>query len=227
MHRAHVVTGQVLVCLLAVAGAVARESDEERLYDDLVRFDGVLMRIRDGFVKPGDSMLTPSVINTYEKDGSPAACQMTVAIAKGRNPLMVVQTVTRRVPIAEFEAKVCDELAKVHPQFIAQARGERYRQLLKTMAPYAAAGVGGKKLELMVQYDGVYWRLPGGRRTEDPKALAAANTLFHWLEAVDPEDPRYVIHTIRRFHFNGNDLVSVSEKAYRRAKGAEPGNVFE
>jgi hypothetical protein len=198
-----------------------------RISADLIRFDGVLMRIRDKFVKPGDSVLTATVIDTYEKDGSPAACKATVAAARQRNPALVIRNGSRRYSLGEFDTKVCDELARLQPAFIADARAALRKANEKTMAPYIAAGIGGRKLDLMIRYDGVYWRLPGGDRTDDPKKLAAAPTLFQWLEAEDRDDPAYVIHTIRKFQFKGNDLAGVSEKAYRAKKGAVLGNVFE
>ncbi|HZI44746.1 MAG TPA: hypothetical protein VFD53_05980 [Ilumatobacter sp.] len=213
--------------MLDVCGQYARLHAGYQLHVDLRRFDGVLLRIRDKFVKPGDSVLTRTVIDTYERDGSPAACRTTVAAAKARDPMLVINTGTSTYTIAEYEAKVCDQLAALHPTFIADARTELRKAIEKTMAPYVAAGIGGQKLEMMIRYDGVYWRLPGGARTDDPKTLAAASILFHWLEAEDAEDPNYVLHTIRKFTFKGNDLVKVGERAYRKKKGAALGKVFK
>jgi hypothetical protein len=213
--------------MLDVCGQYARLHAGYQLNVDLIRFDGVLLRIRDKIVKPGDSVLTTSVIDGYERDGSPTACRAAVAAAKARDPMLVIKTGTATYTIAEYETKVCDQLAALHPAFITDARAELRKAIEKTMAPYVAAGIGGKKLDLMIQYDGVYWRLPGGERTDDPKTLAAATTLFHWLEADDREDGNYVIHTIRKFQFKGNDLVKVSEKTYRKKKGAALGKVFK
>lgn len=123
----------------------------------------------------------------------------------------------------EVRAKICDGLDKATSNLAEgiSAANEAIRK------KYAAAGIAGKKLDLMVQYDGVYWRLPGGKRTDDPKKLAAAPVLFQWLEGEDRDDPRYVIHTIRKYRFKGDKLLGTTEKTYRRKKGADVGNVFK
>jgi hypothetical protein len=194
---------------------------------DLRIFDGTLMKIRDGVVKPGDSVLTAHVIDTYEQQGDPAACKATVAAATAADPTMLTNGISGRLTLTEYETKVCEPLAKLHPQFIADARAALAKNTAATMAPYTAAGIGGAKLELLAKYDGVSWRLPGGAVTDDPKRLAKASTLFQWLEAEDKDDSRYIVHTIRKYRFKGNDLVDTSEKQYRRKQGAPVGNVFK
>src|SRR6185503_401335 len=124
--------------MLDVCGQYARLHAGYKLATDLVRFDGVLMRIRDKVVQPGDSVLTGSVIDTYEQDGSPTACRTAAAAAKARDPVMVIKTGTATYTIAEYETKVCDELATLHPPFIAAARAELRKAIEKTMAPYVA-----------------------------------------------------------------------------------------
>jgi len=182
---------------------------------DLQRFAGTLMKIRDGFVKPGDSVLSENLIAEYERLGDAAACRATVAAAAQIDPKLVI----------DFEAKVCGELAKIVPPFIAAARkalAERREQLL---AKYRGAGIAGDKLALIAKYEGVAWRLVGGKRTDDPAELARASILFQWLEADDP-DPRYVVHTIRRYRFTGNALAGTSEQQVRRLRGKDVGDVF-
>lgn len=171
-----------------------------------------------------DASITPEQLARIEKEGDPAACKKNVAEARAIDPAMKVGSNPRTLD--EFDAKVCDELAKQQPKWLADARAAYKTRREKALAPYIAAGIGGKKLDLMIEYDGVYWRLPGGAKSDDPKKLAAAKVLFHWLEAKDP-DPRYVVHTIRKYQFKGNDLVKVSEKKYRRLTGASVGNVFK
>jgi hypothetical protein len=78
----------------------------------------------------------------------------------------------------------------------------------------------------MIHYADVYWRLPGGGRTDDPATLADASLLFQWLEGPDRTDSRYRVNTIRRFEFAGNDLVAVTEQMYRRPQGASLDDVF-
>jgi hypothetical protein len=119
-----------------------------------------------------------------------------------------------------FQAAVCDPLAVVVPEVIGKARAAEIARLAKVAAPFVAAGISGEKLALMVQYADVYWRLPGGERTGDPKQLAAASRLFQWLEAADRADPRYVVHTIRRYEFKGNAKGPVTEAQHRLLKGA-------
>jgi len=182
---------------------------------DLQRFAGTLMKIRDGFVKPGDSVLSEHLIAEYEQLGDAAACRATVAAAAQIDPKLVV----------DFETKVCAELARIVPPFVAAARkalAERQEQLL---AKYRAAGIAGDKLALIAKYEGVAWRLVGGKRSDDPAELAKAAVLFQWLEGEDP-DPRYVIHTIRKYRFKGNALAGTSEQQVRRLRGKDVGDVF-
>lgn len=194
-----------------------------KLGHDLTGYDETLLKVRDKLVVPGDSVLTAPVIDGYARSGDPAACRAAVAAAKQADPTMLAQGATKTYTIAEFETKVCDGLAAVMPTFLADARAALAKATEAAKAPYVAAGIGGKKLELLVQYQGVYWRLPGGTRTDDPKRLAAAATLFQWLEAPDPADAGYTIHTIRKYRFKGDDLLGVSEKQYRKRTGVDLG----
>lgn len=195
---------------------------------DLTTYAGTLMKIRDGFVKPGDSVLTDHLITEYETLGDAAACRSAAKTAVDLDTKLKVQGAgsVGAVAVADFETKVCDELAKLVPTFVADARAKLKEHMKEVLAPYVAAGIAGDKLDLIGKYEGVEWRLTGGKVTSDPAALAKAAVIFQWLEAEDREDARYVIHTIRKYQFKGNTLAGTSEKQYRRKKGADVGNVF-
>lgn len=194
---------------------------------DLELYDSTLMKVRDGFIKPGDGVLTAAELDRLERAGDPAACKATVLAAAGTNAAMKTNGSSGRLSLADFDAKVCDVLATVMPPFLADARAALAANTEQTAAPYTAAGIAGAKLALLVKYDGVEWRLVGGKVTGEPAKLAKASVLFQWLEGDDPDDPRYVIHTIRKYRFKGNALVDSSERQYRRKAGAPVGNVWK
>lgn len=194
---------------------------------DLRQFDSTLMKVRDGFVKPGDGVLTATEIDRLERTGDAKACKATVLAAAGKDAGMKTTGVSGRLSLADFDTKVCDVLATVMPPFVTEARAKLATNTEAAAAPYKAAGIGGDKLALIVKYDGVEWRLVGGKATDDPATLAKASVLFQWLEADDPDDARYVVHTIRRYKFKANALVDQSEKQYRRKAGAPVGNVWK
>jgi hypothetical protein len=100
---------------------------------DLERFAGTLLKIPDNFVKPGDSVLTETVIAEYEKLGDEAS----VKAATDVDPKLVIRGAgsVGTVALADFDAKVCDALAKLVPPFIAAARtalAERQKEVLRS-----------------------------------------------------------------------------------------------
>ena len=48
----------------------------------------------------------------------------------------------------------------------------------KLVGPYQKAGIKADKLQLISNYLGVYFNVPGGETTSEPKKLAAASVLF-------------------------------------------------
>lgn len=211
----------------AVCAAYRPLYEAYKLDFDLRLYDSTLMKVRDGFVKPGDGVLTAAELDRLERAGDAKACKATVLAAAGKNAAMKTNGISGRLTLADFDTKVCDVLATVMPPFLADARAALAANSEKTAAPYTAVGIAGAKLALLVKYDGVEWRLVGGKVTDDPAILAKASVLFQWLEADDPDDARYVIHTIRKYRFKGNALVTSSEKQYRRKAGAPIGNVWK
>ncbi len=129
-----------------------------------------------------------------------------------------------RLTFAELKTKICDASAG-NAVRSAQTAADTAAAVRKK---YQAAGASGKRLDLLAEYDGLNWRLPGGGTTSDPHTLATAPVLYQWLEGADPNDSRYVIHTIRRYQFSGNSAAGVSEKIFRTVRGASPGTaVFQ
>ena len=192
---------------------------------DLRQAEGILMRIRDGFAKPEEAWLTAQAITDYERAGDPQACRTTLAAARKIDPAMRVGQ--QQLSLDAFEDAVAKPLADVVPKWVAAARAALRARNEKVAAPYVAAGITGQKLDLIVAYAEVYWRLPGGERTDDAKKLAKASVMFQWLEAADRFDPRYVVHTIRRYQFRGDMLDGVSEQRVRRPKGADVLDLFK
>lgn len=218
-----------LVLVLALVPSLAAADDKlAKLREELARYDSTLFKITD-VVKPGDSVLTAYLIDEYAKFGDPASCKAAAKTASELDGSLKIKSFALHgdVAIADFDARICEALASTLPQWLADSRAALVKGNATARAKYSAAGIAGDKLDLIAKYDGVYWRLVGGDRTDDPKKLAKARVLFQWLEAEDKDDTRFVIHTIRRYQFKGNTLAGTTEKQYRRAKGARIGNVFK
>jgi hypothetical protein len=190
---------------------------------DLYVAEGALESMRNS--SPDESYLTGDRIAELERDSNRILIAEALAGARGFDQ---TTTVGRDgISLAEYETRVAGPLAELGPRWLAAARAALRARNAKAAAPYVAAGIAGQKLDLIVSYEGVYWRLPGGGRTDDPKKLAKANVLFQWLESQDPDDPRYTLNTIRRYQFDGNDLENVSEKRYRRPRNASLEDTFK
>jgi hypothetical protein len=183
-----------------------------RVAYDLYRAEGTLARMRE-YLKPDDPAITANLIAEYERTSNPRMVANALAEARKLEPDMKVGK--RKVSLDSFEAEVAAPLKDVAPRWIADARAAFRARNEKLAAPYIAAGIAGEKLDLVVTYGGVYWRLEGGERTDDARKIARAPVLFQWLEMKDPEDQRFDIHTIRRYEFGGNKLLGVTEKRYR------------
>lgn len=190
---------------------------------DLLQAEGMLTRMRE-YLKPDDPVVTASMIGTYERLSNPAVVRS--ALAEGRKIDPAMKVGKRNLALGQYEKEVYDVLVDVAPKWIADARAALRARNKEIAAPYIAAGISGQKLDLIVSYSGVYWRLEGGGRTDDAKKLAKASVLFHWLSMEDPDDSRYEINTVRRYEFKGNDLAQVTEKRYRRPKGADLDDAF-
>lgn len=190
---------------------------------DLLQAEAALARMRD-YLKPDDPVVTASMVTLYERMSNPAVSRSALAEARKIDPAMKVGK--RNLSLDQFEAEVSNVLTDVAPKWIADARAAVRARNEKIAAPYVAAGISGQKLDLLVSYDGVYWRLKGGERTDDAKKLAKASVLYHWLSIKDDEYPLFEINTIRRYEFKGNALVGVTEKRYRRPEGADLSDAF-
>jgi hypothetical protein len=177
-----------------------------------------------GLVKGEETSLTQ--INQVADRRNGEACAAALAKAKAELPDVKVRDKDQLLTLAEFETRICKPLSTEVPDWVAAGRKVHRARREKAMAPYAAAGIGGKKLDLMIDYEGVYWRLAGGEKTDNPKKLAAASVLFHWLEG--PARLGIVSHTVRRYQFKGNDLVKTTEKTYTTVQGATlPSSAFK
>lgn len=81
---------------------------------------------------------------------------------------------------------------------------------------YRAVGVGGERLKLFVENDGLYFRGKRCEKIEEPRVLARSKKLFLWLE--NPDDT----HTIRTYTFTG-DRFKVKDKTYLTEAAAYAG----
>jgi hypothetical protein len=144
-----------------------------------------------------------------------AACHaaLTAAEQAGVSADYVVDLSGEQLPFGRLGAEICDGLAAS----VDNAR----RAVAALRAKYEKHGAKGERLELLIQYDSVYWTLPGGKRTDDPRTLATAKVLFQLLEADDPVDARYVIHTVRKYTFKGHRPTR-TEKTIRSQRGTRP-----
>ena len=164
-------------------------------------------------VTPGQGGDAP--VQNLAKAGEECRAAVDRAVAAGArlDGKLVVKEVEKTLEQARRD--VCEALATQAPEYIARHREATREKREKAMAPYRAAGISGQKLELMIQYDGVYWRGVGGNTVTDPRDLAKAQVLFHWLEAADGTQ------VVRRYQFAGQKLLRTSEKTYRRQPGSD------
>ncbi len=125
------------------------------------------------------------------------------------------------------EKGICPALAEHVPAWVATARASYRARRAKEAAPFVAAGITGEKLDLLVTYVGVSWRLPGGEKTDAPARLAKAPVLYQLLDSQDKDDPRYLIYTVRRYQFSGDRIARVSESQARRHYQAAVSDLFK
>lgn len=134
---------------------------------------------------------------------------------KGTNQKSEEQVFAKTV--ADIKPNICEAAKKASAQFNKAAEAEA----AKARAKYTKVGIKEDKLDLMLGYDGSVF-LPGGASSADMKKYAAASVLFVWLTS-DPDAQDFVVHTVRRYQYKGNKLVSQTEKTYRKKRGAKLG----
>ncbi len=113
--------------------------------------------------------------------------------------------------------KTCQAAVAYGTAFNALILEERKAKRAETAKKYEAAGIKGAKLDLMIEYDDVYWRVKGCEKTDDVAVLAKAKVLFQWLENADGT------HTIRTIKLAGNKVVSKTDKKYQFESQAQKG----
>ncbi len=110
------------------------------------------------------------------------------------------------VTLAEGK-KLCQRQQDWGNAFEARIGEVRAAKRAEIAAKYEALGVKGDRLELFIEYDGVYFRGKKCEIIDDIKKLAKAKYVYQWLENSD------YTHTIRKYTFKGNKY-KVSEKTY-------------
>lgn len=181
-----------------------------------------LKSIREGYVKPTED-LEASQIASKERDGNSTRCAELVALGRTLDPAM---TIAYDWTLDMIEKEICPALAEHVPAWVATARASYRARRAKEAAPFVAAGITGEKLDLLVTYVGVSWRLPGGEKTDAPARLAKAPVLYQLLDSQDKDDPRYLIYTVRRYQFSGDRIARVSESQARRHYQAAVSDLF-
>jgi hypothetical protein len=145
--------------------------------------------------------------------GCHVAVERVVAAGARLDGKVVVRGVERTLEKARQD--ICGTLAADVPGYVARHDEAVRARREQVMAPYRAAGIAGEKLELIITYDGVFWRGIGGDIVADPGKISRADVLFQWLEDRDGS------HVIRRYQFSGNKLVRKTEKTYLVRPGSD------
>jgi hypothetical protein len=110
---------------------------------------------------------------------------------------------------------VCEPLDAAVDAYAAQAK----QSADALRAKWERVGLAGERLKVMMDYDAIYWYLPGGQRTDDAKRLARAKVTFQWWTGTD-HATGLPTHTIRKYRWKGNKLAAVTERAYVGSIGA-------
>lgn len=107
--------------------------------------------------------------------------------------------------MADAKAKVCAPLAKAGATFakdVVDAKAQRYAE---AAAPYKKVGIGGDRLELLVDHIDYAMYGKGGGELTTPKQLKSAAVIF---ELLGPGTDG--LYTLRRYQFKGDTLVSTT-----------------
>jgi hypothetical protein len=167
-------------------------------------------------------MVTPEEVgSTYGTQGVTAAeaCMATVdkALKDGVAGDIAVKIDGKDMTLAEGRVQICEAYlakAKTFAGAVDTAHKARYE---KAAAPYRALGVKGERLELFTSNVEVGFYVAGCRtHVTDPKVIAKARALFHWLEMQDGT------HLVRKYTFAG-DKVRAVETTYARMDQAYKG----
>lgn len=149
----------------------------------------------------GPALKTEPVLANYET--ALAKCKAGIATAKAAGLTMLGST-----KVADGEKK-CGELEKAMVSYrlaVAEAvkEAKAYRESLVKI--YTDLGIGGEKMEFLIEYDKKALYAVGGKELTTAKELAKAPVLF----SVSGSDSV----TVRRYQFKGNKLLKVTEKDY-------------
>lgn len=147
------------------------------------------------------------------------ACAVTVdqAIKAGNAPatkLRIRETDTTLID-GKKHCQAMIEYGTKLEELIVAAKAAKRAEIAKK---YEAEGAKGARLELLIEYDDVYWYGKGcGEKLDDPKTLAKAVMLFQWMENSDGT------HTIRKYLFNGNAVKAKTERTFPTEAAAYKG----
>ncbi len=112
------------------------------------------------------------------------------------------------IPFADAKA-ACASLSKYNDAYQVEWKA----QFAVLSKPYAAVGIKGDRLDLLVYYHGMEFYFPGCKTSSaEPKKLKSAKALFQWL--TDSND----VITIRKFAFKGDSYKIIEKQFYTEEK---------
>jgi hypothetical protein len=154
----------------------------------------------------------PGAGDSIKTRGKDCIATLDAMLKAGSAPTTKLRVETGEVALEDLQ-KTCQAAIDYGTAFNALIQEEQKAKRAEIAKTYEAAGIMGAKLELMIDYDGVYWRNTKCEKTDDVAELAKAKVLIHWLENADGSQ------TIRRYTFKGKK-VAKTEKTYK-PPGAE------
>lgn len=110
------------------------------------------------------------------------------------------------ITMGEAKAKICAPLAKVGGTFAKDVGSARTKAYEAAAKPYKAAGIGGDRLELLVDHVSYAMYGTGGGELRTPNQLKSAKVIF---ELLGPNTASG-LYTMRRYQFQGDKLVSTT-----------------
>jgi hypothetical protein len=153
-----------------------------------------------------------------------AACTATLDRLSAAGMPMDIKVTVRaggdgfEVTMKDAKAKVCDPLTKAASTFAKDVSGARAKAAEAAAAPFKKLGVTGERLSFLASHFDYYAMYGvGGNQLRSPQQLKSAKVIFELL-GPNTATGRY---TLRRYQFNGDKLVSTTERDFIVRPGAK------
>jgi hypothetical protein len=142
------------------------------------------------------------------------ACRDALATARAQGlpedvELLVSSRGDLKVTLARADAELCTPLADAADKFAGEVTAAKKARFDRIAKPYKAAGIGGERLELLVEHDGIQFYGAGKVELSSPSKLAHAKVLFE----LGHDDTSW---TIIRYELRGDKLVSTTTQTFDR-----------